>query len=149
MPALATVVVTLLASTVARASDGAALFAKYCAMCHQTGAIGLPGQFPRLAGRVGRISRDPAGRNYLIDVVSYGMAGQITVDNDSIIGVMPPLQLSNDDAAGVLSYVASIGSASRAKITPAEVAAARARPSRSSADVHAERQALQNAGILD
>ncbi len=149
MPALTFVVVTLLASTVARASDGATLFAKYCAMCHQTGASGLPGQFPRLAGRVGRISRDLAGRNYLIDVVSYGMAGQITVDNDSIFGVMPPLQLSDDDAAGVLSYVASIGATTRAKITAAEVAAARARPPRNSAEVRAERQALQDAGILD
>lgn len=142
-------VVMACAGAAAHASDGAALFAQNCALCHQAGATGLPGQFPRLAGRIGRISRDPAGRAYLIDVVTYGMVGQISVDGDVIIGVMPPLRLSDEDAGRVLSYVASLGGSSYAKISTSEVTSVRARPPRSGSDVRAERQSLQDAKILE
>ena len=40
----------------ARAADGGALFTQNCLMCHQAGAVGLAGQFPRLAGRIATIS---------------------------------------------------------------------------------------------
>jgi len=147
--AIAVLLAALAAAPAAGATDGAALFAQYCAMCHQSGATGLAGQFPRLAGRVGRISRKAAGRAYLIDVVSYGMVGQVTVDNEPIIGVMPALQLSDDDAASVLSYVAGLGMPSPTTITAAEVAAERARPPKSSVEVHAERQALREAKVVE
>ena len=52
----------------ARAGDGEAVFLQNCLMCHQSGGVGLAGQFPRLAGRVSFIGSKPAGRAYLADV---------------------------------------------------------------------------------
>lgn len=152
----------------ARAADGGGLFIQNCLMCHQSGAVGLPGQFPRLAGRIAAISSRPKGRAYLIDVLTYGMAGKITVDDQPIVGLMPPFaQLSNDDVAGVLSYVQSLdvspggaplsgtpsGGAPPAK-SPAAFTAEEVRAGRSSAaaksatDVRAERQSLEDAKII-
>jgi mono/diheme cytochrome c family protein len=147
----------------ARAADGSGLFIQNCLMCHQSGAVGLPGQFPRLAGRVAAISSRPKGRAYLIDVLTYGMAGKITVDDQPIVGLMPPFaQLSNDDVAGVLSYVQSLsdqrggqppGDAAPAKspaaFTAEEVRAGRsAAAAKSATDVRAERQSLEDAKII-
>jgi mono/diheme cytochrome c family protein len=150
------------------AADGGALFTQNCLMCHQAGAVGLPGQFPRLAGRIAAISSKPKGRAYLIDVLTYGMAGTITVDDQTIIGLMPPFaQLSNDEVAGVLSYVQSIGPPAAAAtpaagspaagspaletpaaFTAAEVRAGRANTGKTATDVRAERQSLEDAKII-
>jgi mono/diheme cytochrome c family protein len=142
----------------ARAADGSGLFIQNCLMCHQSGAVGLPGQFPRLAGRIAAISSRPKGRAYLIDVLTYGMAGKITVDDQPIVGLMPPFaQLSNDDVAGVLSYVQSLdvspGGDPRGGAPPAftaeEVRAGRsATRVKSATDVRAERQSLEDAKII-
>lgn len=142
----------------ARAADGSGLFIQNCLMCHQSGAVGLPGQFPRLAGRIAAISSRPKGRAYLIDVLTYGMAGKITVDDQPIVGLMPPFaQLSNDDVAGVLSYVQSLdaspGGAPRGGPPPVftaeEVRAGRSAASvKSATDVRAERQSLEDAKII-
>lgn len=133
----------------AKATDGATLFVRNCALCHQSDASGLPGQFPRLAGRVGPISGKPSGRAYLIDVLTYGMVGQISVDNQSIIGAMPALQLPDDDAAQVLSYLTALGNAHPTPFTAEEVAVERAKPSKSSSEVHAERQALLSKKVIE
>ena len=147
----------------ARAADGSGLFIQNCLMCHQSGAVGLPGQFPRLAGRIAAISSQPKGRAYLIDVLTYGMAGKITVDDQSIVGLMPPFaQLSNDDVAGVLSYIQSLdvspggappAGAPRAAAPPVftarEVQAGRSASTvKSATDVRAERQSLEDAKII-
>jgi mono/diheme cytochrome c family protein len=145
-----------------RAADGAAVFTQNCLMCHQSGAVGLAGQFPRLAGRVAVISANPQGRAYLVDVLTYGMAGKITVDEQSLIGLMPPFaQLSNDDVAGVLSYLQSLGDPpgvatpgvatpvkSPAAFTMEEVRAGRAHAAKTAADVRAERQFLQDVQLI-
>jgi mono/diheme cytochrome c family protein len=140
-----------------RAADGSGLFTQNCLMCHQAGGVGLPGQFPRLAGRIGAISSQPKGRAYLIDVLTYGMAGKITVDDQSIVGLMPPFaQLSNDDVAGVLSYVQSLGdlrggdppAGTPAAFTAEEVRAGRANTVKTPTDVRAERQSLEASKIV-
>ncbi len=131
------------------AAQGAAVFAQNCAICHQSDAKGLAGQYPRLAGRIAVISGKPRGRAYLIDVVTYGMVGQVTVDKQSIVGVMPSLQLSDEDAARVLSYVESLGDARPAPFTPQEVAAERAKPHKNGSDVNEERRSLQSAKIIE
>jgi mono/diheme cytochrome c family protein len=118
-------------------------------MCHQTGAVGLPGQFPRLAGRVGPISSKPEGKSYLIDVLSTGLSGQVTIDGQPIIGVMPPFPtLSDDKVAAVLNYLRSLGQAGGADVTAAEVAQLRAAPRKSPGDMMRERKALVQAKII-
>ena len=124
----------------AQTSDGAALFNQNCALCHQSGGAGLSGQFPRLAGRIGPISAKPAGRAYLVDVLTYGMVGQVTVDGQPIIGQMPSFaSLSDEQVAAVLSYLQSLGGAPKESFTAAEVTAGRAKEKKSASDVLAER----------
>lgn len=136
----------------AQAGDGAALFAQNCALCHQSGAAGLPGQFPRLAGRVAAIGSHPEGRSYLVDVLTYGLSGTIKVDGEEIVGLMPPFAALPDDVvADVLSYVQSLGDAPKAPskaISAQEVAAARARPPKSADEVQEERQALLKKKVI-
>jgi cytochrome c5 len=95
---------------VVRAADRSAVFDANCSMCHQLGAAGVPGQFPRLAGRLGRIAATTAGRAYLERVVLFGMIGGITVDGAPIVGgVMPSFgSLSDGDLAAALNYVVSL-----------------------------------------
>jgi mono/diheme cytochrome c family protein len=145
----------ILASTQAAAGDGAALFAQNCELCHQAGAKGLPGQFPRLAGRVAAISRHPEGRVYLADILTYGLAGTVKVDDQEIVGVMPPFAvLSNDVVADILSYLQSLGDASgkgglARPFTEQEIGAARAETGKSMDDVASERRALQRLKIIE
>jgi mono/diheme cytochrome c family protein len=154
---IALITFALCAALNARASDeatanGAALFTQNCLMCHQSGATGLPGQFPRLAGRIAKISSTPAGRAYLIDVLTYGMVGTLAIDGDSILGLMPPFaQLPDAQVADILSYVQTLGEAPAkppAPFTAAEFHARRATPPKSAADVFAERQTLQHAKLI-
>ena len=127
-------------------ADGSAVFAQNCLMCHQSGAAGLPGQFPRLAGRAVLISVKPKGRAYLIHLLTYGMTGSISVDGQDIVGLMPAFAtLSDDSVATVLNYVQSLGDQPKrapAPFTVAEVHAGRGGAAMSAADVHAERQSL-------
>jgi mono/diheme cytochrome c family protein len=133
----------------AETPDGAALFSQNCALCHQSGGAGLAGQFPRLAGRVGPISAKPAGRAYLVDVLTYGMVGQVTVDGQPIIGQMPSFaNLSDEQVAAILGYLQSLGGAPKEAFTVAEVAAGRAKDKKTGSDVMAERKGLVASGVV-
>jgi mono/diheme cytochrome c family protein len=143
-------------STRVTADDGAALFAQNCQLCHQAGAQGLPGQFPRLAGRVAAISKNAAGRVYLADVLTYGLSGTVKVDDQQIVGLMPPFAvLPNDVVANILSYVQSLGDEKSAKggsakpFTESEIAAARTKAGKTIDDVQSERRALQRLKVIE
>lgn len=133
----------LSATAQATPAQRSAVFDANCSMCHQLGAAGVPGQFPRLAGRADRIAATSAGRRYLEHVVLYGMMGTITVDGQSIVGgVMPPFaSLSDNDLASALNYVISLDASGKLHwkgpvITPAEIAHVRAGKSWSPMQVH-------------
>jgi mono/diheme cytochrome c family protein len=150
----AVAIVDVALANVAVAGDGSALFAQNCTLCHQAGATGLPGQFPRLAGRVAAISTHADGRLYLADVLTYGLSGTVTVDNEQIIGLMPPFAVLPDDVvADILSYVQTLGdrpkSGSVRPFSEQEIAAARAKSGKSLEDVQAERRALQRAKVIE
>jgi mono/diheme cytochrome c family protein len=97
---LAIMAAAILAATAGGAdADGAAVFDNSCAFCHQAGGVGVPGQFPRLAGRVGAIAAKPEGFD----------------------------SLSDDDMAAVLSYLTGLDHAA-VPFTADEIKAARAQP---------------------
>jgi len=125
-----------------------AIFNANCSMCHQLGAAGLPGEFPRLAGRAGRIAATAAGRRYMERVVLFGMMGTITVDGTPIIGgVMPSFaSLSNQTLAGALNYVISLDATGKLHwkgpvFTAADIAHARASKPLTPMQVHRLRAA--------
>lgn len=126
-------------------ATGAQTFSTRCSMCHQPNGAGLPGTFPRLAGRVPTIAASPDGRRYLAMVLIAGLYGPITVDGKRISGMMPAMPaLSDQDVADVLNQVMTLDKTARkvAPFTAAEIAAVRAGPRKTSGDVAAERARL-------
>ena len=146
------VVVLAVAAIPAARAQSNLVYDQTCGLCHQRAAVGVNGQFPRLAGRVDRLAADQQGRDYLIHTVLFGNAGKIEVDGASIVGVMPSfLSLSDSDVAGVLNYLIRLPAPPARKvraISPAEVAAVRNGPHASAADVAAMRTALVSAGRM-
>jgi mono/diheme cytochrome c family protein len=115
---------------VARAApDGAALFNR-CAACHLPSGDGLAGSFPSLHGQIARFAAVAAGRQYLVSVVTHGVAGPLSVAGVDYSNFMPGQGLADDEAAAVLNYL--VGSIAAAKpparpFTTQEVATIRAR----------------------
>ncbi|MGA7540311.1 MAG: cytochrome c [Steroidobacteraceae bacterium] len=146
LPVLGSLV--LWTSAAAQTADHSAVFNANCSMCHQLGAAGVPGQFPRLAGRASKIATTATGRNYLERVVLFGMIGSITVDGARIVGgVMPSFaSLSDQDLADALDYVVSLDESGKphwkgAVFKPADIARARAGKALSPTEVHQLRAA--------
>ena len=132
----------LAAATDMASADGQAVFDNSCAFCHQAGGVGVPGQFPRLAGRVGAIAARPEGKAFLSKVLLNGMSGRVTVDDQPILGIMPAFDsLSDDDIASVLNYLSGLDHAPAA-FTADDIKAARAEPKLSPTDVAAQRTDL-------
>lgn len=122
-----------------------------CQMCHRADGSGLPGQFPRIAGRAGTIAAKPAGRAYLVDVLLNGMAGKMMVDGKPIMGVMPAFaRLPDADIAAALTYVTRLpgGKGKVAPFTPAEVKAARGAPKKTMTAMKAVREQLVADGVI-
>lgn len=108
-------------------ADGAALYVRHCSVCHQAKGVGLDGVYPRLAGRAADLARRPDGRQLMMAAALNGMAGKLEVDGKPLMGIMPGFaQLSDQDLAEVLTYVAGLGGKAAPAFAPAELAAARA-----------------------
>ncbi|WP_130732698.1 cytochrome c [Komagataeibacter xylinus] len=105
----------------ALAADGAALFQTNCSACHQADGQGVPGQFPPLAGRVGKIAATPEGRQYVIAVALNGLMGPITAAGNTYASFMPPFKtLPDDQVAAILNHVAGLPSGPDATVFTAE-----------------------------
>ena len=136
-------------ATAAFAQDlGETTFQSNCVACHQATGQGIPGAFPPLAGHVPELLAPEGGRTYLIDVLLYGLQGEITVNGQAYNGVMPPWpQLSDEQIAAVLTHVSTAWENEAAlpegfePFTADEVAAQRDL-GLSGSDVHAQREKL-------
>ncbi|MDI1295338.1 MAG: cytochrome c [bacterium] len=126
-------------------ATGSQTFGTRCSMCHQPSGAGLPGQFPRLNGRVAQIATTPDGRQYLAMVLLYGIYGPITVDGKPITGLMPGMgTLSDQDIADVLNHAVSLKKAAKPApaFTAAEIAKVRGGGKKTASQVAAERARL-------
>ena len=100
------VLLTLLAGSTAAHAEGRDIFNLNCVVCHQADGKGLSSMYPPLADSIGRYVAVPAGRAYLVHVLSFGLNGPIEVHGQTYNGVMYPWpQFSNEDVAEVLNYV--------------------------------------------
>ncbi len=105
------------------------LYLTHCSVCHQAGAQGVPGIYPRLLGRTNALAASPAGRKLLVATLLFGMAGRLEQDSQTIVGVMAPFaQLGDADVAAVLNYVLKLGRPRAEPFTAAEVRTVRAAP---------------------
>lgn len=80
---------------------GQQVFAANCVACHQAEGQGIAGAFPPLA----RSDYLMADKDRAIGVVVHGLSGEVTVNGAKYNGVMPSLDLTDQDIAAVLSYV--------------------------------------------
>ncbi len=135
----------------ARAGVTSTSYDAQCSVCHQRAAVGAPGQFPRLAGRVAVIAASPAGRAYLVGVVRNGLVGSVKVDGATIVGLMPAFpQLAAEELATILNYLTSLGpgpSSKAHRFTGAEVKSLSTRAV-SPQQLQAERESLVGSGVI-
>ena len=76
-----------------------------CLACHQANGEGLPGAFPPLKGHITELYQVEGGRRYLINVVLYGLQGQIEVKGTSYSSAMTSHSfLSDEQIAAVLNH---------------------------------------------
>lgn len=84
---------------------GESTYASNCQSCHQAGGTGIPGAFPPLAGNMPDLVAAEGGREYLIDVLLYGLTGEIEVNGQTYDNVMPAWDsLSDEQIAAVLNH---------------------------------------------
>jgi mono/diheme cytochrome c family protein len=120
-------------STVAMAqSDGTEVY-KRCLGCHKDTGAGVPGYAPPLVAHIPDIGKSPGGRTYLIQVLLYGLKGEIQVKGKRFTATMPAFaDLNDDDAAAVLNRILTnwgndkLLPKDHKPITPEEVKAQRA-----------------------
>ena len=76
-----------------------------CVACHQGNGQGIPGAFPPLANHIPNLYNAQGGKDYIINVVLYGLMGEIEVDGTTYNGVMTPWgQLSDEQIAATLNH---------------------------------------------
>jgi nitrite reductase (NO-forming) len=80
---------------------GQQVFSTVCFACHQSNGQGLPNTFPPLAGSDFLM----ADKDRSIRIVLSGLKGDVTVNGAKYHGEMPKPPLSDDQVAGVLTYV--------------------------------------------
>jgi mono/diheme cytochrome c family protein len=84
------------------ATNGAYMYKKYCAACHQAGGNGIPGAFPPLRNN-DVFSGD---NNHLIQIVLKGMTGAIEVNGTKYNGIMVGFPNLNDkEIVDVINYI--------------------------------------------
>ncbi|MEW9856242.1 c-type cytochrome [Novosphingobium sp. M1R2S20] len=117
-----------------------------CQSCHKADGSGVPGVFPRIAGRMGSAAQSAAGRKWMIANLIFGQSGAIEVDGKPIRGIMPAFaRLSDAQIAEVLNWI----SAGQGKpFTAGEVASVRAQPGMNPAKVGQMRAELAKAGVI-
>lgn len=119
----ALLVVGLLES--ACASEPGTAYQQHCAACHLPDGAGVPGAYPRLAGRLGTIAASEPGREYLVQVLTKGLMGPMQVEGDRFQGAMPPQALSGEEVAQILNDLVAPGPSGPKAFDAKEVAAIR------------------------
>ena len=105
---------------------GKATYGRICAACHQAEGQGMPGTFPPLA-KSDYLASAPGEK--VIDHVLHGLSGPLTVNGGSYNGAMPPMAfLTDDEIAGVVSFVRASWGNELPAVAPKDVANVRSQP---------------------
>jgi glucose/arabinose dehydrogenase/mono/diheme cytochrome c family protein len=106
-------------------TPGGKIYAQVCAACHMPNGSGVPGMQPALAG-----SQVVAGEaTRLIAVLLKGPAAVLPADREKFQNTMPAFGAAYNDAdlASVINYLRKNFAPGAAEVTPAQVAAERAK----------------------
>jgi mono/diheme cytochrome c family protein len=104
-----------------RMEVGQRLFSTICAACHQPTGLGIPNQFPPLAGS----DFLNADKERAVRILLNGFQGEVVVNGNKFNNSMPLLPLSDADIASALTYVFNSFGNSGQEVTPEEVSALR------------------------
>jgi mono/diheme cytochrome c family protein len=105
------------------AAEGRRVFSTTCVACHQANAMGLPPQYPPLAGSEW-VTGD---ERRLLRIILHGLVGEVNVAGETFNGAMPgwgPM-LKDAEIAAVASYVRSNFGNKAAPVSAASVARVR------------------------
>ena len=98
---------------------GKRIFTQNCVVCHQTTGLGVPGQFPPLAGSEWVLGGDWHGDNHIVKILLKGLQGPVQVKGAAFNNAMPPWgQLKDEQIAFVLTYIRSEWGNAAPPITP-------------------------------
>lgn len=105
-------------------AQGAKFYGLYCSICHQPNGMGVPGQFPPLAGSDWVLEEGP---NRVIRLILNGIQGPITVNGQPFNNAMPPWRDQMNDAqlAAVATYIRTTWGNKASPVKPEEVKAVR------------------------
>jgi mono/diheme cytochrome c family protein len=123
---LCTVALTLHGADDAKSAliaKGKLLYLQHCVICHQGAGQGTPGTFPPLAKSDYLMAKPENG----IRAVVEGLSGRITVNGSNYNNTMPPILLTDEQVAAVLTFVRTTWNSAEDVITPAQVATVRAK----------------------
>lgn len=86
---------------------GRRLFTNNCSSCHQASGLGVPNQYPPLAGSEIVLGQEGWGPNHIVKILLNGLAGPITVKGAAYNGNMPTHKdlLKDEQIAYILTYV--------------------------------------------
>lgn len=88
--------------------EGRSVYQSNCASCHGQQGAGVPGAFPPLAEHVPDLVAPEGGRVWLVDVLLYGMVGEIDVAGTTYNGAMPGwAHLTDAQVAAVLNHIST------------------------------------------
>ena len=87
----------------AQGVDGAKIYATTCTACHQASGLGVPGQFPPLAGS----EWVTGSEERLVLIILHGIVGEIEVEGETFTGAMPTWgpTFKDEELAAVATYV--------------------------------------------
>lgn len=129
-------------------SQGESAYNSHCSSCHQANGEGITGAFPALKDHIPHIYNAVGGRDYLVNLVLWGVQGAIQVHGTGYNSVMTGIgYISDEELAAALNHeLTSWGNDALiegdfAPIVPEEIAAARANQ-KSMAEVYEMRSAL-------
>lgn len=109
-------------TTEIRMERGKKVFLTSCFACHMANGEGLPNVFPPLA----KSDYLQADKDRAIKTVIKGLTGPITVNGKPYNNMMPPQEVSDDQAADVLTYVMNAWGNDYGTVSAADVKRVRA-----------------------
>lgn len=104
-----------------RLTLGKTAYETNCSACHMKDGVGVPGAFPPLVKSDYLANRVDKG----VGIILKGLSGPINVNGKEFNGVMPALQLTDDEVANILTYVRSNFSKLDGIVNAADVAKVR------------------------
>lgn len=96
---------------------GKRIYEQNCMACHQAEGQGIPRAFPPLAGSDYLLSKPTRS----IDVLLNGLSGEVNVNGVKYNGVMPAVQLNDEQMANVLTYILNSWNNNGGEISPMQV----------------------------